>query len=142
MPYRDPEAQRKYQREWLGRRRAEFFAGKTCVVCGSCKELELDHEDSSQKISHTIWSWSEDRRNAELKKCQVLCRACHLAKTSRCAEGPFDYPASIVAEIRRLRLAEGMSYRDIGKRLGMSFQHANKIMTGKLRFNREFDPVV
>lgn len=81
LPYKDPEQQRAYQRERLKRTRAEWFAGKSCVKCGSLDELELDHIDPSTKINHKIWSWSPERRNAELAKCQVLCSVCHLNKT-------------------------------------------------------------
>ena len=34
-PIRDADARRRYHREWIARRRAEFFAGKTCVDCGT-----------------------------------------------------------------------------------------------------------
>lgn len=81
VPYKDPETRRQYQRKWCARNRAEFFAGKTCVRCGSDQDLELDHIDRKQKIDHVIWSWSKVRREAELAKCQVLCGPCHKQKT-------------------------------------------------------------
>lgn len=81
MPYKDPEARReylrKYQREWIAARRAEFFAGKACVDCGSTEQLELDHVNPAEKEHHAIWSWREDRREAEIAKCVVRCRECH-----------------------------------------------------------------
>lgn len=76
------EAKRKYQREWLANRRAEFFKDKQCL-CGSTDRLELDHIDPSKKITHNIWSWSTPRREAELAKCQVLCYTCHKAKSAK-----------------------------------------------------------
>ncbi len=81
MPYADPQAQRVYQREWIARRRIEYFADKCCVECGATEELMLDHIDWRDKISHKIWSWSAERRSAELAKCQVLCWPCHRTKT-------------------------------------------------------------
>ena len=48
---------RDYQRQWVARRRAEFFAGKACVRCGSQERLELDHIDPKLKVAHQIWSW-------------------------------------------------------------------------------------
>lgn len=85
MNYADPatqrEYQRKYQREWMRRRRAEYLAGKTCAWCGDDGPLEVDHIDPAQKISHRIWSWSAERRTAELSKCQILCVDCHDVKT-------------------------------------------------------------
>lgn len=81
MPYKDPEKQREYMRNWIANRRAEFFKDKVCERCGSKEYLELDHKDRTQKVTHRIWSWSKDRREAELSKCQVLCHDCHLTKT-------------------------------------------------------------
>ena len=37
-----PEARRRYQRGWIAKRRAEFFADKTCIDRGTTKHLELD----------------------------------------------------------------------------------------------------
>lgn len=83
MPIADADERRAYQARWVASRRAAYFAGKRCGKCGSVEELELDHVDPSQKISHKIWSWSATRRAAELAKCQVLCSTCHKAKTLR-----------------------------------------------------------
>jgi hypothetical protein len=82
MPYCDPEKQRRYQREWQARRRAEWLADKACVRCRSTDDLEIDHIDRAAKVSHRIWSWSTARREVELAKCQVLCGTCHQTKTT------------------------------------------------------------
>lgn len=71
----------KYKREWVAARRADWMAGKSCVTCGSTESLEVDHIDPTQKVAHRIWSWAIPRRDAELAKCQVLCKAHHLEKT-------------------------------------------------------------
>ncbi len=86
MPYKDPEYQRTWQREWMARRRAEWFAGKACAHCGSIEDLQLDHIDAKDKVAHSVWSWSQVRREAELAKCQVLCEPCHKAKTKENGE--------------------------------------------------------
>jgi hypothetical protein len=75
------EAQREYQRNWVAARRASWFRDKSCARCGSTTELEIDHIDPRTKVTHSVWSWAEQRRNAELAKCQVLCRPCHEAKS-------------------------------------------------------------
>ena len=77
MPYKDTEKRRQYAREWVVRRRREFFEGKKCSECSSTQDLEIHHEDPTQKVSHKIWSWSKQRRDEELKKCRVLCHKCH-----------------------------------------------------------------
>jgi hypothetical protein len=89
MPYADLDQQRAYQREWVARRRAEWLAANgPCVDCGSWKNLQLDHVDSSAKVSHRVWSWSRMRREAELAKCAVRCGPCHSAKTTAHHERP------------------------------------------------------
>lgn len=82
MGYKDKEKQREYQRRWVQKRRQDWLdENGPCVRCGSTEDLEVDHIDPDQKISHRIWSWSNSRRNEELEKCQVLCSDCHKKKT-------------------------------------------------------------
>lgn len=78
---RDLEAKRKYQREWLRKRRSDFFKDKECINCGTVENLQLDHIDPKTKVTHRIWSWSKQRRDTEIAKCQVLCAVCHLEKS-------------------------------------------------------------
>ena len=81
MPYSDPDKQREYQRQWVSERRARFFANKSCVNCGSRHNLELDHKNPVEKVSHRIWSWAWSKILEEVKKCQILCESCHMEKT-------------------------------------------------------------
>lgn len=78
MPYKNKNSQREYQRLWVLERRGEYLLDKKCVRCGASDNLEVHHKDPNTKISHRIWSWSRERRNAELRKCEVLCRDCHI----------------------------------------------------------------
>jgi hypothetical protein len=83
MPMATLEAQREYQKNWIKERRDRWFEENgPCCTCGSWINLELDHEDPSTKISHRVWSWSQERRDKELEKCRALCRICHRNKTS------------------------------------------------------------
>lgn len=77
MGYKNPEAQKAYQRAWVASRRSSFFKNKHCDWCGAIEKLELHHRDPSKKENHNIWSWGEKRREAEIAKCIVLCRDCH-----------------------------------------------------------------
>lgn len=82
MTYKNKEQQREYQRQWMAKRRENWFAENgPCVICSSWEELELDHIDPELKETHKIWSWSKERREEELAKCQPLCVGCHAAKT-------------------------------------------------------------
>ncbi len=83
MPYKDPERQREYQREWMRERREVFFADKFCAYCDGVDKLELHHVDPDTKVSHRIWSWSLERQKEELKKCIVICNDCHKEETAK-----------------------------------------------------------
>ncbi len=81
MPYKDKIKQLEYQRKWMAKRRQDWLDSNGPCKCGSWDNLEVDHIDPNLKIDHKVWSWTEEKRNAELAKCQVLCYICHLAKT-------------------------------------------------------------
>jgi len=84
MAYKDKEKQKTYQREWKNRRRKEWLEQNgPCISCGSTQNLEVDHVDRESKVDHKVWSWSKERRDKELAKCQVLCEKCHKKKTGR-----------------------------------------------------------
>ena len=73
---------REYQARWVRNRRLTWLKEHgPCVQCGSWDDLELDHKDPTQKVTHNVWSWSQERRDQELAKCQVLCEECHKQKT-------------------------------------------------------------
>ncbi len=82
MGYNDKAKQIEYQREWMRKRREQWFAENgPCAKCGGSERLEIDHRDRADKVDHKVWSWTEEKRNAELKKCQVLCHECHRVKS-------------------------------------------------------------
>lgn len=137
VPMRTPEEQREYQRQWVARRRAEWFADKCCIDCGSTDRLELDHVDPSQKISHSIWSWSKSRRAIEIAKCVVRCFPCHRVKTvlnKENAHGESMYSSKLsvvqIVEIRE-RLSCGESQRYIADLYEVSQATIHRIHSGK-----------
>jgi len=74
---------RNYQRNWLRKRRNQWFKENgPCKECGSNKRLEVDHINPKTKITSCVWSWSKERREKELAKCQVLCYTCHKKKSA------------------------------------------------------------
>lgn len=73
---------RGYSRNQRAKLRDAWFAANgPCKGCGSTKNLEVDHIDRTEKSTHRVWHMSREKREKELSKCQVLCRACHRAKT-------------------------------------------------------------
>lgn len=130
MPIRDPNARRAYHREWMRQRRAAFFDGKVCATCGGSERLELDHVDRESKTHHAIWSWSAHRREAELAKCQVLCRACHREKTRVENRVPIALTREMVVEMRHLA-AEGLRVTELARRFGVSRSAATRAIVGE-----------
>lgn len=135
VPYKNPERRRQYerdrrgslrqyQREWYARRRAEWFADKSCVDCGSTDRLELDHVDPTQKVSHRVWSWSAARREAELAKCVVRCSDHHKAKSAtEHLAGSALWNSRLtedqVLDLRTRYAAGGVTFRELGAELGV-----------------------
>ena len=59
------------------------FLGGKCVRCGTTEDLEFDHVDRTSKTwtIAKIYSYSDSKFFAELKKCQLLCKKCHNIKS-------------------------------------------------------------
>jgi len=139
MPYKDPARQREYMRNWIHQRRIEWFnANGPCVDCGSWEHLELDHVDASEKVSHRIWSWSQERREAELVKCVIRCFPCHREKTIRNNEvapyvprGENHYGARFTADqIQEIRTSS-LRTTDLAKQFGVYTATISKIRKGQ-----------
>jgi hypothetical protein len=82
MPYKDRTKQRAYQLNRMKARRLAWLAENgPCKACGAADNLQVDHINPMQKVSHKVWSWSDAKRAEELVKCQVLCLSCHRKKT-------------------------------------------------------------
>lgn len=136
MPYKDPEAQREYMRQWIAARRAAWFKGKVCVDCGAVNGLKLDHADASTKVSHRIWSWSKERREAELAKCVARCGDCHERKSTIERDRgfkPTKLTSEQVDEIRRRYAAGGVLQRELADEYGVHRTHITKILSGRNR---------
>jgi len=87
MDWNDKNQTREYHRKyWRIRRQKIFdFLGGECINCKSTHNLEVDHIDPLDKsfdIKKNV-SISNPEVLEELKKCQLLCRDCHLEKTSK-----------------------------------------------------------
>ena len=78
MAYKDPEQQKKYQREWCRARRIELLAKRKCEWCGTIKDLVL----SAKKVGADKMraSLGKARIKRELTKHIILCRQCHFKR--------------------------------------------------------------
>lgn len=76
------DRRREYSRNWIAARRLAWEQEQQCALCGRrYPEVRISphHRQPEEKQSHHIWSWSADRRAAELAKCTPLCDECHQA---------------------------------------------------------------
>lgn len=138
MPYKDPEVQRRYMREWVAKRRSDWFADKKCVRCGTTDDLRVDHIDPTLKVSHRIWSWAIKRRDAELAKCQVLCHPCHVIKTVEGHENAHGERSNFAVmtdsqmiEALAMYATGNFTFRQVGDRFGVHRDTIRHAWTGR-----------
>ena len=98
MPYKDKNKKRLYQSERSRKLRQQWLDINGPCACGSNIDLQVDHVDPSSKVSHRIWSWSEERRKIELVKCQALCLKCHKKKSAAEAKKGEECPQTKLSE--------------------------------------------
>lgn len=72
-----PETRARAYQKIRDRKDKWFTDNGPCKWCESQIDLELHHLDPNTKEGHVIWSWSQERINAETAKCIVLCKKCH-----------------------------------------------------------------
>lgn len=81
-----------YMRERRGRRREQMRdrLGGVCVRCGASEGLEFDHVDPNEKLMDISSARALDgplaALEAEVDKCQLLCRPCHVTKSKESGE--------------------------------------------------------
>jgi hypothetical protein len=92
MTDRNKEEYNTYMKEYMlnryykRRKTALDMLGHRCNIC-KCEindKFEIDHIDRTDKsftISGKTWNVKEEAFLEELKKCQILCQACHKLKT-------------------------------------------------------------
>lgn len=68
----------------LRKKIAYDYLGGKCTICKKIEKLEFDHIDPDTKLfAITKTNLSEERFWVEIKKCQLLCRECHIKKTKK-----------------------------------------------------------
>ncbi len=104
-------------------------------MCGSHKNLEIDHIDPTGKITSKMWHYGKAFRARELAKCQVLCRPCHVLKSvgeqGFDLQGPTHLPDATVRAIREMKRDENLGYKRISKRLGLSPWRVKTVLQGR-----------
>ena len=84
------KASKQYFREYYAKRRAEYInmLGGKCIACNTVVLLEFDHIDSATKsfAIGKLMSVSKQKALEEIKKCQLLCKPCHIIKTKESGE--------------------------------------------------------
>ena len=81
----------EYTRQNYYKRRNQLIEqmGGKCVRCGTTENLEFDHIDKHTKtagVSTLLASSSLQSAIDESQKCQLLCKSCHIKKTTECKD--------------------------------------------------------
>lgn len=135
------EYMRKYQREWIAKRRAAWFSDKKCVDCGSKEKLEIDHVDREDKVTHAVWSWKKSRRDEELAKCEVRCNSCHKKRSAKQSLEWLSGENSVNCKITDVQVDEirykyslgGTTHKKLAEEYGISKTHVGNIVNYKVR---------
>ena len=81
------EYQKDYQKKRYHSRKKEAIEmlGGKCSVCGTTKNLELDHKNPDNKnfAVTKLWSVPEAEFKREVKKCRLLCNKHHREHTGK-----------------------------------------------------------
>src|SRR5690348_10477686 len=67
-----------------------FRSGLYCCRCGSAERVEMHHRDPATKtanVSVLIGKHSWARIAAEIRKCEPLCKSCHVAHHQKARHG-------------------------------------------------------
>lgn len=122
MTYKNKDEYNRYMREYMLRRyvrrreEAIVLLGGRCVVCGAEENLEFDHINPEEK-DFTIGSgssFSDERWNKEISKCQLLCNTCHMDKHRSlhpCGTAQRYWAGCRCSECRAANAAHGREYK-------------------------------
>lgn len=145
MPYADINQQREYSKVWTRNKRQRLRqewieANGPCQDCGGSESLEIHHKDPSQKKfkPSSLWTRKREVREAELDKCIVLCKDCHLKHTvpylseffSAMKPANASLTSEQASEVKYL-LTVGVRQKDIANKYGCSVQVIKDIKRGK-----------
>jgi hypothetical protein len=117
----DKEQRRAYSREYTKRYianlRAAWIAeqGDKCNYCATTQgPFDIDHINRALKTHKVtrLWFMNKATRDAELAKCQVLCKPCHKQKTryERMIHNP-EHGTSAMYQQRKCRCAECKAWK-------------------------------
>ena len=89
MARKNRESYNEYMKVYLAERyasrRAQATAslGGACAHCGETERLDFDHVDPTTKVNRIakLLLGPMIKLQAELAKCQLLCKPCHIDKT-------------------------------------------------------------
>lgn len=129
------EDKTKHRQRNLGyyhQRRAAIIEqlGGRCAVCGSTENLEIDHIHSDDKafgVSEHI-TMSMSKVAAELTKCQLLCRSCHIKKTRAYKDSNAKIDEATVRSIREKYAKGNITQKELGNLYNLKQREISNIV--------------
>lgn len=114
--------------------------GGQCAHCMSVSNLQIDHIDAAQKSFEIATHWWRpwDVLLAELTKCQLLCKQCHVKKSR--SEGSFtknkargervNHAKLTASAVRLIRSAhqDGATETELAERFGVTRRNINMVV--------------
>jgi hypothetical protein len=75
VPYKAAPAKRKYSKEWMAERRAEWFATNgPRVDCRSTESLQLSYVKERGELASAIWTYSEAKQRPKSRSALSAAR--------------------------------------------------------------------
>lgn len=76
MGYKNKEAQKEYQRNWMANKRKEILANKHCAHCSSKEDLVFVDVKSNGKTFSL--SYKTEKLQAKINNALILCDPCYI----------------------------------------------------------------
>lgn len=132
---RTKEKHREYNCQYYRQRREKFIQqlGGKCAICGSTEQLEFDHIDKTSKkagIARMMTCNSEDVQ-AELSKCQLLCKQCHITKSKEHKDIHAKISLQEALAIRSDYVNTKLTQTALGKKYKLSQTEIGMILRGE-----------
>lgn len=89
MPFKSVEERRQYQNKYYHDRWQWYRDLKENNPCSDCGQfypyyvMQYDHREGKKLVVSDLRTYSRERAEAEIAKCDLVCANCHAVRTQR-----------------------------------------------------------